>query len=53
MCPYISNPTSDCHCIKEGSQDINKAVKYCSNNFEKCSIFKTRNAGFDEIVTDN
>ena len=53
MCPYISNPTSNCYCTKESSQDINNAVKYCSNKFEKCSIFKTRNAGFEEFITDN
>lgn len=53
MCPYVSNPMSDCYCMKEGSQNINNAVKYCSNNFEKCSIFKASNAGFEEIMTDN
>jgi len=53
MCPYVSNPTSDCYCMKEGSQDINNAVKYCSDNFERCSIYKAKNSGFEEIITDN
>jgi len=53
MCPYVNNPSNDCYCLKEGSQDINNAVKYCSNNFERCSIYRARNSGFEQIMTDN
>ena len=53
MCPYVSNPSSDCYCVKEGSQDINNAVQYCSNNFEKCAIYKARHEGFERVITDN
>ncbi len=53
MCPYVSNPNNDCYCVKEGSQNINNAVKYCSNNFEGCSIYKERSVGLEKMITDN
>ena len=53
MCPYVSNPASDCYCIKEGSQDIYNAVKYCSNNFERCFIYREKSEDYEKIITDN
>ena len=41
LCPHVKNPSTNCYCSKLTSSDIEKAIFYCSNNFESCEIFKT------------
>lgn len=43
LCPNLSEPFDDCYCAKMSSQDIERAVYLCSNNFEICDIYKTVN----------
>lgn len=42
-CPFIYEPFDDCYCAKMNSQDIERAVYLCSNNFEMCDIYKNGN----------
>jgi hypothetical protein len=53
ICPYVEFPSGDCYCTRDGSQNIIKAVKYCSNNYEECPIFNERSSGLEKIVTEN
>ncbi len=43
LCPYLQEPFDDCYCSKMSSQDIERAVYLCSNNFEICDIYKNGN----------
>ena len=43
LCPNLSEPFDDCYCAKMSSQDIERAVYLCSNNFEICDIYKSVN----------
>jgi hypothetical protein len=43
LCPHLQEPFDDCYCVKMSSQDIERAVYLCSNNFETCDIFKNGN----------
>jgi hypothetical protein len=45
LCPFIQNPFDECYCTIMTSQDIERAVYLCSNNFEKCDIYKNVNNG--------
>lgn len=40
ICPFVKNPFSDCYCFNLNSRNINPAIHYCSNNFEKCEIYQ-------------
>jgi hypothetical protein len=40
LCPFVKNPLPDCFCFNLTSRDINSAIYYCSEHFEKCEIFK-------------
>ena len=39
-CPLVQDPLGDCYCFKMGSQDIEKAVFFCSKYYEFCEIYK-------------
>lgn len=43
LCPQLKDPFDECYCVKLSSQDIERAVYLCSNNFEICDIFKNCN----------
>ncbi len=40
LCPHVTDPSNDCYCSRLTSCDIEKAIYYCSNNFESCEIYK-------------
>ncbi len=40
LCPIVKDPSTDCYCSRLTSCDIEKAIYYCSNNFESCEIYK-------------
>ncbi len=40
LCPHINDPCLDCYCSRLTSSDIEKAIYYCSGNFESCEIYK-------------
>ncbi len=42
ICPYVQDPSRDCYCFRLGSQDIEKAVYYCNENFKICDMYKAR-----------
>jgi hypothetical protein len=42
-CPYLLEPFDNCYCVRMDSQDIERAVNLCSNNFEHCGIYMKKN----------
>lgn len=42
-CPFLYNPFDDCYCAKMNSQDIERAIYLCTNNFKMCDIYKSKN----------
>jgi hypothetical protein len=40
-CPLHKNPCDKCYCVTLDSQDIEKAIFYCTSNFNSCPIYKT------------
>jgi len=42
ICPFVQNPSDNCHCYKMGSQDIEKAIYYCNKNYSSCDIYNSR-----------
>ncbi len=46
ICPYIQDPFDDCYCMKLRSQDIEKTVYLCSNNFESCQLYRANGKRF-------
>ncbi len=40
LCPFVKNPYTYCYCFNMTSKDINSAIHYCGNNFERCEIYK-------------
>lgn len=45
LCPQLKDPFDECYCVKLSSQDIERAVYLCSNNYEICDIFKNCSNG--------
>lgn len=43
LCPQLQEPFDECYCSKMSSQDIERAVYLCSNNFETCDIYINSN----------
>ena len=43
LCPFLLEPFDNCYCVKMDSQDIERAVNLCSNNFSICDIYKKYN----------
>jgi hypothetical protein len=39
FCPYLKQPSDDCYCVKMSSQDIERAIYFCTKNFKACEIF--------------
>ena len=39
-CPLHKNPCDNCYCVTLDSQDIEKAIFYCTSNFNACPIYK-------------
>ena len=39
-CPLHLNPYDNCYCVTLSSQDIEKAIYYCTANYPACPIFK-------------
>ena len=40
FCPYLQKPFEECYCVKMNSQDIEKAVYFCTTDFKMCEIYK-------------
>jgi hypothetical protein len=43
LCPFLLEPFDNCYCVKMDSQDIERAVNLCSNNFNICDIYRKKN----------
>ena len=43
LCPFLLEPFDNCYCVKMDSQDIERAINLCSNNFSICGIYKNNN----------
>lgn len=39
-CPFIYEPHEDCYCADMNSQNIEKALHFCGENFTVCGIYK-------------
>ena len=50
ICPFVKNPFSDCYCFNLNSRNINPAIHYCSNNFEKCEIYQDNLSSADNLI---
>jgi hypothetical protein len=48
LCTFLNDPFDDCYCTKMRSQDIERAVCLCINNFETCKIYN--NAKFKAML---
>lgn len=40
LCPLVKNPLNECYCFDLNSKNINSAIRYCSEYYESCEIFK-------------
>jgi len=43
LCPFIKNHYDICYFTKLSSNDMEKAVYYCTKYFETCDIYKGKN----------
>lgn len=43
LCPYISNPFSDCYCVNITSDKIPNAVMLCGGSYAICKVFLRNN----------
>jgi len=39
LCPNIEAPLDNCYCNAMRSQDVEKAIYYCANNYDSCEIY--------------
>lgn len=39
-CPLHTHPCDNCYCVTLDSQEIEKAIYYCTGNFNTCPIYK-------------
>ena len=39
-CPLLNNPLEECYVADLHSQNIEKAMYYCWENYERCEIYK-------------
>jgi len=42
ICPFLGDPSDECHVADLHSQNIEKAMYFCWNNFERCEIYGQR-----------
>jgi hypothetical protein len=47
FCPYLKKPFDDCYCVKMSSQDIERAIYFCTKDFKTCEIYNNFNFGKD------
>lgn len=40
LCPLVKKPLSECYCFELNSKNINSAIRYCSECYESCEIYK-------------
>jgi len=41
-CPFLGDPSAECHVADLNSQNIEKAMYFCWGNFERCEIYAQR-----------
>jgi len=39
LCPNIEAPLDKCYCNEMSSQDVEKAIYYCANNYDSCELY--------------
>jgi hypothetical protein len=39
LCPNIEAPLENCYCNELSSQNVEKAISYCINNYDSCEIY--------------
>ena len=43
FCPFLEKPFDDCYCVKLSSQDIERAIYFCTKYFKACEVYKNFN----------
>jgi hypothetical protein len=38
-CPFLSNPTKECFCLKMDSQNIGNMLEFCAKEWKKCDVY--------------
>ena len=39
LCPNVQVPLDNCFCNEMSSQDVERAIYYCANNYDSCEIY--------------
>ncbi len=42
VCPFLREPFEECYCSSMSSQDIEKTIFFCSENFKTCEIYNLK-----------
>jgi hypothetical protein len=40
ICPYVTEPRPGCFCLDMNSRNIELVIRYCSGDYEECSIYR-------------
>lgn len=53
VCPFVRNPSRDCHCLEMDGQDrILKILYFCREHYEECKIYLFRTGSEKEAPGD-
>ena len=53
LCPNIEAPFDNCFCNEMSSQDVEKAIHYCANNYDSCEIYMEYHADLLSNTSDS
>jgi len=53
LCPCIEAPLDNCYCNEMSSQDVEKAIYYCANNYDSCELYLEYHADFSSNAADS
>jgi len=48
LCPYITQPFSDCYCYRITSQMIVAALRFCGGAYRQCAILQRHHKALEE-----
>ncbi len=51
-CPFLTTPFDECHVNDMNSQNIPKAIYYCSLHHEECEIYKRNREANQSLQLD-
>jgi hypothetical protein len=40
ICPFVTEPRPGCFCLDMNSRNIELVIRYCSGDYEECSIYR-------------